>query len=150
MSSFQPLRRATLLIPSGPAHDISRKHLFIILTDPVADPVNGGKISVLLTSLSTLDALIPHDPTCILHPGDHPFVTRDSYVSYRDSRILETAKIINGVETGVLVAKPLMDNSIVERICNGLPISQHTAPKILRFFRMFTTLDAGTQQTQHF
>jgi hypothetical protein len=138
MSSFQPIRRATLLIPSGPAHDLDRKHLFIILTDPVADPLNGGKDSILLTSLSTLDTAYPHDPTCILRPGDHPFVTRDSYVSYRDSRILETVKIINGVTSGVFVTKDIMDSSIVDRICNGLSISPHTAEKINRFFRMYT------------
>jgi hypothetical protein len=136
MIVFQPVRRATLLIPSGPAHDLDRKHLFIILTDSVADPLNGSKESLLLISLSTLNAALPYDPTCILHPGDHPFVTRDSYVSYRDSRILETAKIVNGVESGVFVAKELMDNNIVDGICEGLD-SHQTPEKIKRFFRMF-------------
>lgn len=136
MNVFQPVRRATLLIPSGPVHDLDRKHLFIILTDPVADPLNGGKESHLLTSLSTLNTALPHDPTCILHPGDHPFVTRDSYVSYRDSRIVETAKIIKGVETGLFVAKDLMDSGIIDRICDGLS-SHQTPEKIKRFFRMY-------------
>ena len=138
MTVFQLVRRATLLIPSGPAHDIERKHLFIILTDPLADPLNGNKDSVLLTSLSTLDTALPHDPTCILHPGDHPFIVRDSYVSYSSSRIQEAAKIINGVETGVFVAKSLMDISIVDRICDGLNVSKHTTPKVLRFFRIYS------------
>ena len=140
MTVFQPVRRATLLIPSGPAHDLDKKHLFIILTDTVADPLNGNKDSVLLTSLSTLDAALPHDSTCILHPGAHPFVTRDSYVKYDTSRIQETAKIINGVAIGVFVAKGPMDTSIVDRICDGLLTSPHTAEKIKRFFRMYTAL----------
>ena len=139
MTVFQPVRRATLLIPSGPAHDFDRKHLFIILTDPVADPVNGNKVSVLLTSLSTLDIALQHDPTCILHPGDHPFVTRDSYVSYRTSRIQEAEKIINGVASGMLVAKEPMDSGIVDRICKGLD-SYQTPEKIKRFFRMYAAL----------
>jgi len=140
MTVFQPVRRATLLIPSGPAHDRDRKHLFIILTDPVANPFNGEKNSLLLTSLSTLDTALPHDPTCILHLGDHPFVTRDSYVSYRDSRILETTKIINGVASGEFVVKDLMDSRIVDTICDGLLTSQQTAEKIKRFFRIYTAL----------
>jgi hypothetical protein len=144
MSSLLPIRRATLLIPSGPAHDHARKHLFIILTDPVADPVNGGKDSVLLTSLSTLDITLPHDPTCILHSGDHPFVFRDSYVSYGTSRILETAKIINGVASGLFIEKELMDGSIVDRICDGLSTSPHTAEKIKRFFRMYVAQQSGS------
>ena len=98
------------------------------------------------TSLSTLDAALPHDPTCILHPGDHPFVTRDSYVSYYSSRIQEAAKIINGVEFGVFIVKTLMDNSIVDRICNGLTVSPHTTPKVLRFFRMYTAKQQSSSQ----
>ena len=143
MSLFQPLRRATLLYPSGPAHDINRNHLFILLTDPVNNPEN-GKVSVLLTSLSTLNPALPHDPTFILHPGDHPFVTRNSYVSYAHSRIEETAKLINGVSTRELIAKEPMDGGIVDQICAGLTSSRHTSPKILRFFRMYTTLISST------
>lgn len=135
MSVFLPIRRATLLIPSGPAHDLDRKHLFILLTDPANNPET-GKTSVLLTSLSTLNTELPHDPTCILHPGDHPFINRDSYVSYSTSRIQEAAKIVDGVASGVLIAKDLMELSIVDTICNGLAVSPHTAPKILRFYRL--------------
>lgn len=138
MSLFQPLRRATLLYPSGPAHDINRKHLFILLTDPVNNPEN-GKVSVLLTSLSTLNPVIEHDPTFILYPGDHPFVTHNSYVSYAHARIEEAVKLINGVSTGEFIARELMDSRIVDEICNGLSISRHTPPKILRFYKMYTT-----------
>lgn len=135
MSVFLPIRRATLLIPSGPAHDLDRKHLFILLTDSTINPET-GKYSVLLTSLSTLNTALPHDQTCILHAGDHPFINRDSYVSYSTSRIQEAAKLVDGVASGVLIAKPLMDLSIVDTICNGLAVSPHTAPKILRFYRL--------------
>ena len=71
MSRFLPLRRATLLIPSGPRTDPNRKHLFILLTDPTVDAA--GRSFVLMVSLSTVRAGVPHDPTCILYAGDHPF-----------------------------------------------------------------------------
>lgn len=144
MTVFQPVRCATLLIPSGPAHDFDKEHLLIILTDPVADPFNGGKDSVLLTSLSTLDTALPHDPTCILHPGDHPFITRESYVTYHASRIQETTKIVNGVVSGVFVVEDPMESSIVDRICDGLSISPHTAKKIKRFFRIYAAQQSST------
>ena len=139
MTVFQPVRRATLLIPSGPAHDFDKKHLFIILTDPVANPLNGNKVSILLTSLSTLDMALPHDPTCILHPGEHPFVTRDSYVSYHNSRIEEAEKISHGVASGIFAIKESMDSCIVDRICGGLS-SPQTPERIKRFFRMYERL----------
>jgi hypothetical protein len=142
MTVFVPVRRATLLIPSGPAHDHARKHLFIILTDPVINPEN-QQPSVLLTSLSTLDLSLPHDPTCILQPGDHPFITRDSYVSYRSSQIREEAKLINGVQSGVFVAKDLMDFAIIEKICAGLDVSRQTPIKANRFYRTYLRALSG-------
>jgi hypothetical protein len=30
-----------------------------------------------------------------------------------------------------------MELSIVDRICDGLTVSKHTTPKVLRFFRMY-------------
>jgi len=143
MTVFVPVRRATLLIPSGPAHDHDRKHLFIVLTDPVINPENQLS-SVLLTSLSTFNPSLPHDATCILHPGDHPFITRNSFISYSTSRILEEAKLINGVTSGVFVARELMDTGIVERICAGLSVSQQTPVKINRFYRTYLNQLAGT------
>jgi hypothetical protein len=135
MSLFLPLRRATLLIPSGPAHDVDRKHLFILLTDPVVNP-DDGKQSVILTSLSSLDPALPHDPTCILSPGDHPFVTRASFVNYRYSRIMEGQKILNGVKSGLFVPMDPMDANVFARICKGLSDSRNTVPKIMRFFEI--------------
>lgn len=52
MSLFLPLKRATLLIPSGPESDKDRKHLFILLNDPHDD--ESGKACVLMVSLSTV------------------------------------------------------------------------------------------------
>ena len=85
MSLFLPLKRATLLIPSGPQGDQDRKHLFILLTDPHAD--QAGKNCVLMVSLSTVRPGMPHDPTCILYAGDHPFVKHESYVVYQKARL---------------------------------------------------------------
>lgn len=52
MSLFLPLRRATLLVPSGPDNDPDRKHLFVLLTDPVDDAT--GVKSVLMVSLFSI------------------------------------------------------------------------------------------------
>jgi hypothetical protein len=142
MTVFAPVRRATLLIPSGPAHDLDRKHLFIVLTDSIINPEN-QRPSVLLTSLSTVDPALPYDATCILHPGDHPFITHDSFVSYRTSRISEESKLIAGVATGVFVAKELMDIAIVEKICAQLPGAQQAPEKIKRFYRTYLSQQTG-------
>ena len=120
MSLFLPLRRATLLVPSGPENDPDRKHLFILLTDP-ADAEAGVK-AVLMVSLSSIKAGLPHDPACLLYPGDHPFVKRNSFVVYQKARIEEAEKVLRGVKDGKLVitSTPNQDNPLMDG--SGTPI----------------------------
>mgnify|MGYP000060538622 FL=1 len=132
MSLFLPLKRATLLIPSGPQDDQGRKHLFILLTDPHTD--EAGKHCVLMVSLSTIRKGIPHDPTCILYAGDHPFVKHDSYVVYQKARLEEADKVLRGVKNGQLVPQEPMDGTVFARICKGLEDSKLTPSKLLTFY----------------
>jgi len=132
MSLFLPLRRATLLVPSGPENDPDRKHLFILLTDP-ADTEARVK-AVLMVSLSSIKAGLPHDPACLLYPGDHPFVKRNSFVVYQKARIEEAEKVLRGVKDGKLVPQNPMDSAVFVRICKGLEESRLTPPKVLRFY----------------
>jgi len=136
MSLFVPLKRATLLIPSGAENDKDRKHLFVLLTDPHDDGT--GTKCVLLVSLSTVKQNLPHDRTCILYQGDHPFIKRESYVVYQRARIEEVAKILRGVKSGQLIAQTPMDGAIFARICKGIEESRLTPPKSLNFYRMAT------------
>lgn len=135
--SFQPIRRATLLYPSGPAQDPNRNHLHILLTDPIADPLNCGKLCSLLASVSSVYPGIPHDPTCCLQSGVHQFIKHDSYVHYVESRVVEIAKLVSGVSQGLFIAKPLMDETIVNNICAGVLVSNSTPEKAKRFYRMY-------------
>ena len=132
MCLFLPLKRATLLIPSGPQGDQNRKHLFILLTDPQDD--EAGKKCVLMVSLSTVRQGVPHDPTCILYAGDHPFVKHDSYVVYQKARLEEADKVLRGVKSGQLVAHDPMDGAVFARMCKGLEESRLTPAKLLTFY----------------
>lgn len=143
MSSFQPTRRATLLIPSGPAHDLSRHHLFILVTDSIPNPLNCNIPSNLLVSISTVDPSLPYDQTCTLSPADHPFVNRDSYVVYRESVVLEAAKIVKAVDDERFIVRSPIDSAIVDRICDGLLTQPSQTPeKIKRFYRTYLRLTA--------
>lgn len=136
MSLFVPLKRATLLIPSGPSGDVDRRHLFILLTDPYPDET--GKSAVLLVSISTVRPNVPHDPTCILYSGDHDFVKRDSYVVYQRTRLEGADKLLRGVKSGELVAHAPMDGAVFARVCKGLEESRLTPIKFLVFYRNAT------------
>ena len=133
MSLFVPYRRATLLIPSGPAHDPERKHLFIVLTDPAQLLDYSGKQS-LLVGVATLQADLPHDPTCLLHAGDHEFIRHRSYVHYARALIEPSQSILNGVKKGVLVPKATLVDDIFARVCKGLAESRFTAKRTISFY----------------
>jgi hypothetical protein len=127
---FIPVRRATLLIPSGPSNNPNQKHLFILLTDP-----QGVDGKLLLVGVSTLRAGLPHDPTCTLYPGDHPFIRNDSYINFRHARIECADKLVRGVRQGLFLQKDTLDSAIFARVCKGLLESRHTIEKIKMFYQ---------------
>lgn len=137
MGLFLPLRRATLLVPSGPEGDLARRHLFVLLTDPCSE-IDGGEKCVLLVSLSSVRPQIPHDATCILYPGDHPFVKNESYVVYQRGRIESANKLLDGVSKGVLLPQDTLESAVFARIGKGLEESRRTPPRYLNFYRKAT------------
>lgn len=126
---FFVTRRVTLLIPSGPAEDPLRKHLFVCVTDPVGI----GK-DVLLVSVSSILPHQPYDGTCRLYAGDHPFIRHDSYVVYAHARIECADKLVEGVRQGLLLPRQALDGSVFARICQGFFESRFVTPKIRAFF----------------
>jgi hypothetical protein len=131
---FVPFRRATLLVPSGPAHDPDQKHLFILLTDPARVLGYEDKHS-LLVGVTTIHADIPHDSACELHPGDHPFIRNRSCVFYAQARIEASQKLIDGVKRGVFSPQGMLADDIFARVCHGLTVSRSTTPKVLAFYQ---------------
>lgn len=129
MTLFIPAKRATVLIPSGPAHDPNRFHLFILLTDPVTE-----EKLVLIVSISSVKQGIWHDNTCILEIGDHKFITRQSWVDYRSTRIEPASKLNKGVHEGFFVPQGTIDTQVFQRICQGLFHSSHCKPKTRDFY----------------
>lgn len=126
--TFAPCKRATLLIPSGPANDPDRHHLFVLLTDPNAE----GK--VLLATFSSVKPGLFYDPTCLVQAGEHPFVTRPTWVNYAHCRIEEAAKLVNGINAGFFFAREIADQALLARICKGLFDSPHAKPLFRRFY----------------
>jgi hypothetical protein len=116
---FSAVKRATLLYPSGP----SGLHLMVLLTDPVGPP--GYVLTVDICTVGHGR----HDPTCILQPGDHPFLTAESFVYYRDLRAdVPAQRLIDGVARAEFVDKGLMQADVFQRILVGVNQSPFAAP----------------------
>ena len=134
MSLFVPFRRATLLIPTGAAHDPDRKHLFIVLTDP-AQVLDFDEKHSLLVGVYSITPESRHDPACELYAGDHAFIRHKSYVHYARARIEPSQAILNGVKKGVFVQKDMLVEDIFARVCKGLVESRFTPPIIVSFYK---------------
>jgi len=93
MTLFVPFRRATLLIPSGSNQNLERKHLFVLLTDPI-ETKDFDEKHVLLVNITSVPEGLPYDSTCVLKIGEHRFVKHDSYVFYAKARIESANKLL--------------------------------------------------------
>ncbi len=131
---FFVVKRATVLVPSGPTNDPDRKHLFIFLTDPV-----GHEREVLMVPIASVRPGYPHDSTCLLYKGDHPFIRGDTYVNYQYCRIEPAGKIEIGVKNGLFVPRDPLDSAVFARVCKGIEESRFVAQKILDLYERSRT-----------
>ena len=111
----------TLHIPdTGPDHDPKRGHLHIILTDECPD----GKH--LLVSVSSLRPKC--DNSCLLGKGDHPFITRDSFISYAHADIYDARVIKERIKKGDITHRGQLESHIFGFVCAGVTISRLISP----------------------
>lgn len=122
---FFATKRATVLIPSGPADRPDLLHLFVLLCDPFGEPPQ-----CLLVSISTVRQSAYHDPACLLYVGDHAFVKHTSYVKYSSCRLIEAARLERAVEAGTFKQHDMMDGAVVARILQACLTSRRTPQEI--------------------
>jgi hypothetical protein len=126
--AFQPIRKATLLMPSGPASDPERLHLWIVLTDPCPMEAN------LIVSVSSIKEGIYHDPSCVIEAGEHRRIKIPSYVEYRRARTIHSAALVAGERAWLYHADEPITDDLFKRICDGLEQTEHIAPRLRRYF----------------
>lgn len=127
MSPFLTCEGATLLVSTNGG----KKHLYIVLNNP-----KKPSDEVLIVSVETnrQGQLYNQDTTCPLMKGDHPFICRDSLVSYRHTRLVQAQQIENGIAQGHFIDKGKMDEGVLLQVCDGLLASPHTVPKYKEFY----------------
>lgn len=119
---------ACLLVPSGPAE---HKHLFVIAVGPTNLDGYGGNPQVIMVSVTTIRPDFPHDSACVIRAGEHPFVTHDSYVYYRDPRIESVEHVQAMVDQAVWQSKDPCSADLLRRIKAGL-LSSARVPRYVK------------------
>lgn len=129
---YAPLKKGTLLIHSGSLADPDKKHLFVILTDPV-----GPDELVLLASFSTFRTEYFCDDTCLVEGNkkEHEFITDPSFIRYQLLRIETAAKLVAGVSSKVMTPSYPAKDHLFERICAGVFASPFAARKFQVFLQ---------------
>ena len=115
-------------MPSGNEGD----HLYIVLNDPRPFDGYGKNPSVVLVNLSSVRESVPHDATCVLEAGAHPFVRQRSFVFYRNARIEPESHVLQLTQQGVFKPHESMPADVFQRIRAGLFESPHTKREFKR------------------
>ena len=129
--SFIAGKNKTILIPSGPSHDPDRKHLFCILTDASRNNEH------LLAPVSSVKPGKFYDPTCVVLPGVHSFIKKESYVEYRLMEIRHAEHICKLVRKNEWTAKEEFDEGLHNRICEGILVSKFTPRWAKNHYRLW-------------
>jgi len=127
--------RASLLMYTRSQSEDDTKHLFVVLNDPCNDVLHGRSDVVLLVNFSSIKPGITYDTSCILKAGCHEFITRDSYIVYKEARIEPALFLQNAIDSGDFIAKSPVSMDVYNQIISGLFLSGYTARKYTRFFK---------------
>jgi hypothetical protein len=106
-------RNQTFLIPSGPD-----KHLYVVITEADDSGMH------ILANITSIDPDIPHDKSCCLAVGEHPFVKHDSYIAYEFAMVRQGLHVDRQVQIGNYIQKEDATDALVEKIRTGLKKSQ--------------------------
>jgi hypothetical protein len=126
--TITPERGSAFLVNSGPGED--QKHLYIVLTQ---------KCEFCLHLAVPIQTVYPgeyYDQTCLLRPGDHPFITHLSCIAYHRSVIMRHCAIITEFKDFSYLIKEPVSGELLEKICNGVSESKRTSKRIRTYFSM--------------
>jgi hypothetical protein len=112
----------------GTPPKVKVRHLFFVISDPAQ---HGGTFVVVNITQDHIRA----GRDCVLQIGDHPWITGESFVTFRDARLItppEETHLISLFGTEVLVEAPL-DPIVLKRIIEAAKTSRSLAPVYKRY-----------------
>ncbi len=125
---YQAAKGGALLIPSGPVTNPDQLHLHVILTGVCENNRH------LLVNISTIRDGAFYDSTCVIEPGEHPSVTKRSWVVYRRATILHADHIKKCVDGWSFKPTEAVPEGLFSRICDGVGASSFTPRDMKQYF----------------
>ena len=106
-------------------------HIYFVISNPDIDN------NVLIVNMTTIRNTGREDLSCILHIGDHPRITNESYIRYDKAFELGTAKIIELVLNKTIILKEDLDPAVLKRIQEGAKKPEALKGKFKKYFSYF-------------
>jgi len=105
-------------------------HLWFILSDPAKDSEH-----VLIVNATSAFHGRDVDSSCILKPGEHPFIRHESYIFYDGTRQTTSQKLKEGFEAEMLRFQESVSDELLLRMRTGLMQSSHTEERYKALLR---------------
>lgn len=129
MPQWTVFQQGTLFILTGPV-----PHLHVVMNDPVhCGEIN--EMSVLVVNFSSVQPGSFHDRACVLQPGCHPFINRESWVVYRGATVLKVPRLEAQISVGDVRPDSPVSRIVYDQVRAGFDVSDLVAPKISRYLR---------------
>jgi hypothetical protein len=104
----------TLHIPSG-----QNKHLFTIILGPIVIKDRGNIKQYVLVNFSSIKPEDNHDTTCEVSVGEHPNITRPSYIVYHKAEIKREDDVLKGLKQGTYKKSSVCPPALLAKITIG-------------------------------
>jgi hypothetical protein len=106
--------------------DVPDRHLWIIISNPEIDADR-----VLFLSLTSLD--VTKENVCVILPGEHPFITHQTCVYYRDIKEASLITLLRLRDAGRLRLTDPVSAELLRRIREGISLSKEVKFKYIEF-----------------
>ena len=103
-------------------------HLWVVLTQPVDDK------EALVVCVNFTDAGNIPDSSCVLHPGDHPWISKKTRVFYGKARLWSSNRILGELKKGRLIENDPLRPEVLKKVLEGARKSRFLPRKFKRFF----------------
>jgi len=99
-------------------------HPYVIVTNPAAD----GKFAI--ANFTTKADRPREDQSCVLVPGDHPFITHDTIIRYADAYLTDEGALRGLLSQSLIEFLVPVSPQVLKRIQEGALVSRLTPGKI--------------------
>lgn len=113
-----------------PLETNGKRHLRIVITD------SNENNEFLTVPMDTLRSRI-QDTSCVVKPGEHPFVKVRSFINYKYAAVVNYAQLFNGINKGFFVRKEDVSAGLLSRIQNGAKSSANFRRELKVWFSLF-------------